>query len=264
MVKHSARAARASSRRATVDSSLFAPVPAASAELDDQLVQPSAPARSPRAAQRITSRDEQILGWLCRQRFATAEQIGLRFAIGRNRCARRLGELAAAGLLERAQPFQAPSVYLVTSRALRFAGAALPAPRVDVRTFRHDRGVTGLVVEFELAGAETITEREMRAPARGRSEPYTVAFAGSSPRSPRRHFPDLLVRSAGRVTAVELELTAKRTRRLRSILKAYRRAEHIDAVLYLSDRQPLLATLEQLGRELHLEHKLCTRAWGER
>jgi hypothetical protein len=218
--------------------------------------------RLARAARRITPRDEQILAWLSRQRFASAEQVGLRFAIGDNRSSRRLGELAAAGLLEREQPFLAPSVYLVTARGLAVVRASLPVPRVDVRTFRHDRGVCGLVVGYELAGATTVTEREMRAAEAAGSGPYAARFFGGSGR-PRRHFPDLLVRSGTGFMAIELELTPKRTRRLRSILRAYRRASHITRVLYLSDRRAVLAQLEQLARELHLE-KLQTEPWRER
>jgi hypothetical protein len=222
----------------------------------------SALAARPRAARLITLRDEQILAWLSRQRFAAAAQVGARFEIGSNRCARRLGELAAAGLVERSQPFLAPSVYSVTARGLAVAGVSLPVPRVDVRTFRHDRGVTGLVVEYEFAGARTLTERELRAAVAG-SPAYDVRYASGSARSPHRHFADLLVLSRGSVTAVELELTAKRTRRLRAILKAYRRANAIDRVVYLSDRNGLLAQVEQLARELHLEHKLATEPWAE-
>lgn len=256
--------ARASSRHAQTD-----PEPSGSgaARAERPLAATAerpAPTLRARAARRITARDEEILAWLSRQRFATAEQVAARFGIGRNRCARRLGELAAAGLLGRSQPFLAPSVYLVTLSGLAVARAQLPAPKVDVRTFRHDRGLAGLVVAYELEGATTITERELRAAAAAGSDRYVITFADGSAGSPRRHFPDLIVRSsAGELTAVELELTPKRTRRLRSILRAYRRASHVGRVLYLSDRAALLAQVEQLGRELRLEHKLFTRPWEQ-
>lgn len=219
----------------------------------------------PRAARRITPRDEQLLAWLARQRFATAPQIAARFGIGVNRCARRLGELAAAGLVDRQQPFLAPSVYLVTPAGLGVADSGLPPPRLDLRTFRHDRGVTELVVAFELQGERLVTEREMRSAEASGETRYSARLVDTAADLPRRHFPDLvLVRAGGGAVAVELELTSKRTRRLKAILRAYRRATNIGSVVYYSDNATLRRRIEQLAAELHLDGRLEVRRWEAR
>ncbi|HEX6490482.1 MAG TPA: helix-turn-helix domain-containing protein [Gaiellaceae bacterium] len=221
------------------------------------------PRRQRARAIRLGGRDLELLGWLARQRFASAAQVGERFGIGPGRAGRRLGELAAAGYVERVRPFVGPSVYLATPAALALAGSSLPRPRVDVRTYRHDLGITQLTVEFELAGLHTITEREMRSREARREAVYSASLGlDRSGEPPRRHFCDLAVEAAaGALLAFELELTPKRTGRLRAILKAYRRSPQIARVVYYVEHASLARRLEELARSLYLEERLEVRWW---
>lgn len=212
---------------------------------------------------RLGERDLALLRWLARHRFATAAQVGERFAIGRNRCARRLGQLAAAGYVERREPFRAPSVYFVTRSGLKLAESELPPARLDVRTYRHDLGVVSLAVEFELAGLRTVTEREMRVREFTGLGIYAARYTPEpSEHSPRRHFADLAVEHGdGRLEVFELELTPKRSRRLRAILKAYRRSPHVSAVVYYVERPELGRRIEELARSLHVHDRISVRWW---
>ena len=212
---------------------------------------------------RLGERDLAILAWLARHRFASASQIGERFGIGLNRTCRRLGQLGAAGYVLRLRPFTSPSVYLATSAGVDVAGSDLPPARLDVRTYRHDLGVTDLAIELELAGLQTVSEREMRVRESARSGSYAARFSPEqNGTSPRRHFPDLAVElEDGSVSAFELELTPKRTRRLRAILKAYRRSPHIARVVYYVERADLARRIEDLARSLHFEDRLEVRWW---
>jgi hypothetical protein len=224
---------------------------------------PATDAASSRRHVRLGERDLAILAWLARQRFATASQIGERFSIGVNRTCRRLGQLGRAGYVERRRPFTSPSAYLASKTALAVVGSELPPARVDVRTYRHDLGVTDLVIEYELAGARIVTEREMRMHEALRTGTFAARF---SPElygaSPRRHFPDLAVQlDDGSVQAFELELTPKRTGRLRAILKAYRRSPHIASIVYYVERRELGRRIEELARSLHLDDRLEVRWW---
>jgi hypothetical protein len=212
---------------------------------------------------RLGPRDLEILGWLARHRFASASQIGERFGIGFSRACRRLGQLSAAGYLERSRPFVGPSVYLATSTAIAVAGSSLPRSRVDVRTYRHDLGITQLAIEFELSGLRTITEREMRSREASGHGLYSARLT-SEPNAewPRRHFADLALEAEdGSLSAFELELTPKRTGRLRAILKAYRRSPQIARVVYYVERAYLARRIEELARSLHLEERLEVRSW---
>ena len=94
---------------------------------------------------------------------------------------------------------------------------------------------------------------------------YSVRLVDTAADLPRRHFPDLvLVRASGRAVAVELELTSKRARRLKAILRAYRRAAEIGSVVYYSDNATLRRRIEQLASELHLDGRLEVRRWETR
>jgi hypothetical protein len=223
----------------------------------------AAPRAAGRPARQLRARDIEILAWLARHRFATASQVSERFDIGPNRTARRLGQLAGAGYLIRAEPFRCPSVYLVTRAGLTKAESNLPPARFDVRTYRHDLGVTALAVELELAGAQTVSEREMRAREAACEGQFAARFTPDpTARMPRRHFADLAIeRANGTLEAFELELTPKRTRRLTAILKAYRRSPHITAVVYYVERPELARRIEELARVLHLDDRLSVRWW---
>lgn len=216
-----------------------------------------------RPARQLRDRDIDILRWLARHRFATASQVSERFDMGLNRTARRLGQLAGAGYLMRAEPFRCPSVYLVTRAGLAKVGSDLVPARFDVRTYRHDLGVTALAVELEVAGATTVSEREMRAREAVGKGQFAARFTPDpTARMPRRHFADLAVeRANGTLEAFELELTPKRTRRLTAILKAYRRSPHISAVVYYVERPELARRIEELARALHIDDRLSVRWW---
>jgi len=63
--------------------------------------------------------------------------------------------------------------------------------------------------------------------------------------------------------AVELELAAKRTARLREILLAYRRAQHLEAVVYYAELPAVQSRLEALRGELSMADRLDVRPWSE-
>lgn len=225
-------------------------------------VRPFVPGR--RQARRLGRRDLEMLAWLARQRFATASQLAERFGIGVNVTARRLGQLAVAGHVDRLQPLAAaPSVYLATEAGIAVAGRDLPPARFDLRTYRHDLGLAALAVELELAGETTVTEREMRAREASGLASYAARFTPDpNGRSPRRHFADLAVeRPEGQLEVYELELTAKRSRRLAAILRAYRRSLHIVRVVYLVDRPEVGRRVEELARSLHMAEAVEVRWW---
>jgi hypothetical protein len=213
-------------------------------------------------ARRLVKRDREIVTWLSRQRFASAAQVAERFGLSFGRARRRLGQLAALGLIRREQPFSGASVYLVSADGLLLAESPLPAPTIDIRTFRHDLGIADLAIQLELEGLRTATEREMRFREANGLGTYAARFS-PDPRltSPRRHFADLAVEFEDGIEVFELELTPKRTSRLHSILKAYRRSPHVSKVVYYVERQDIARRLEEIARTLHLDGRLEVRWW---
>ncbi len=190
---------------------------------------------------------------------ATAAQVGERFDLGRAVSYARLSGLVRLGLLEHARIFHAtPGVYTATRAGLAAVDLALPAARVDVRTYHHDVELSSLVIELEREfGRERVTtEREMRASdtpvgaALVERPRFAVPLTGGRGRlvltpvgHPRLHFPDCAVTRAGgdeTILAVELERTPKGRARLRAILSGYVAARHIGLVRYYPTNRRVL------------------------
>jgi hypothetical protein len=205
--------------------------------------------RKKRNGLRITDRDLQIVGWVGRQRFASAEQIRGRFGMDLSRSYRRLRATAAAGLVEHRQVFHGPGVYLATERGLGAVDLPLPQAKVDVRTYHHDLALAGLCAGYELAGSDVVTEREIRAADAFATEPRFAIQLGDR----RLHLPDLIVSDDQGLVAVELERTAKRAIRLDRILGAYLRARHLTGVRYHAASPRLESWLRQAVERVHAE-----------
>lgn len=178
-----------------------------------------------------------MVRWIGRLRFALAGQVAGRFAMDERNAYRRLRGLVGLGLLEHRRVFHAqPGVYLATVAGLQAAEVELPRPRVDIRTYRHDRIATDVLVELEreFGPAGVVTERELRSREGQSAEGlrYAVRLGGEATRR-GLHFPDLAVESEdGRPLVVEVELAVKGRARLESIVGAYVRGRHVGGVRY--------------------------------
>lgn len=185
----------------------------------------------------FTERDLQMVGWIGRLRFAEAGQVAARFRMDERNAYRRLRGLVCGGLLDHRRVFHAvPGAYCATSFGLTAAGLGLPRPRVDIRTYRHDRVAAAVLIELEreFGEAAVVTERELRSRDAGNPAEPRYAVRRGGDRSRRGlHFPDLAVElESGRPLAVEVELTAKGAGRLDSIVRAYVLARQLDSVRY--------------------------------
>lgn len=184
----------------------------------------------------LTDRDLAMVRWVGRQRFAEARQVAWRFRMDERNAYRRLRGLLLAGLLDHQRVLHArPGVYLATREGLAAVELALPAARIDLRTYGHDLGATGLMVELEreFAPELVVTERELRSHDMTVERPRYAVMLGAQTTRRGLHFPDLAVeRSDGRPLCVELELTAKSGGRLDQIVSAYVRGRHVGAVRY--------------------------------
>ena len=150
---------------------------------------------------------------------------------------RRLRGLESRDLLERRRLlFGEPAVFLATSNGLRFADLDLTPRKVSAGGIAHASRATSLCLELEdeFGPDAVVCEREIRAQDGRVDKPcYAVEAGGRLPSGrPRLHFPDLAVTGSSGALAIELELTAKGSNRLASILRAYIRARHLQGVRY--------------------------------
>ena len=208
-----------------------------------------------RAAQRhtVTSRDVEILKWITRCRFATTEQVQVRFGLKRSKAFQRLGVLATEGLVKRENVLhRQPGAHRVTRKGLAMLGTDMPVPTIGLQSFLHDQAVVWEQVNLELSGCETITEREMRYSERALGEAYTVRIPPSQSAGAVTHLPDLAFRMKGLWYAVEVELAPKSEARLSSILLGYLAEPRYDTVVYCVPTQQLITRVTAIGAKLGL------------
>ena len=185
-------------------------------------------------------------------RFATIDQVGRRFGMGRTAAYRRTQALSHWGLLRRTNTYlpEGPAVLLVTRLGLQLSGSTLKLPEVDLRQFVHDKELVEVATDHELAGARVYSDREIRSVARaildkkGRFRFEVGHLRGRYRRA--YHYPDLIVERPEFRFAVELEFADKGSRRLKQILEGYALAREIDAVVYLVREPALAARIERI------------------
>lgn len=178
---------------------------------------------------------------------------------------RRLAQMQELGLLRHQKVFHGePGVYLPTRAGMRVAGVELPSSTVDLGTYRHSVALVSLGLDLGPEADALVTEREIRQADGGVRERADLRYAvhlGSD--GARLHIPDLvLVHGDGELEAVELELTPKRTRRLRSIIRAFVRARHLRrGVTYYTPKDNVARLVRGVARELDAEDLVNVRSW---
>jgi hypothetical protein len=214
---------------------------------------------------RFTQTDAEWLRWLIRVRYADAPRLARRFLSDQRSAERvvywRTNRFKAWGLVEW-QPvlYRRPGYFVPTPAAYRIAESPLEPPRdreLKLGPILHTLGVVDLVIAYELAGHQVVTERELRAMERDdRGQPPYAVRVSVIPTEgqPMLHYPDLVVLRGQQVIAVEFEQSTKRASRVHEILAAYQASPTITHVRYFtpmgSKGRRIAATLDQQARRV--------------
>jgi DNA-binding transcriptional ArsR family regulator len=203
-------------------------------------------------AQHEARRDEELLRWIARFRFVTADVLAYRFDVSTRRVNARLARLAEAGLVTlHREHVSEPRAVFVTARGAAAVGAARRrAPRPDTHR-THELAIVWLAARTELATAgrtdlRVVTEREARSLEAAGSRRYSADIAKVSDQQERR-WPDLVLESSTRRVAVEIELAPKGATRLRGIVEGYAAAPWFDEVRFLVRDERLARRLGDLA-----------------
>jgi hypothetical protein len=230
---------------------------------------------------RITERDRRLLEFASRHRIVLPDQARVLLETSANAAATRLRTLARARLFDQQTFFdRQPRCYWITRRGLAAIGASLPAPRPDLRAYRHDVGLAWLWLAAR-GGAfgpleQLVSEREMRSwdaaqahtasMAGGPLEPFAVRLGGVGAGGRERlHYPDLLlIGGGGRRVAVELELSSKTRTRRERILAGYGADRRFDAVLYVVDSRSVARAIRSAAMRLGVSERVHVQgvSWG--
>ena len=209
------------------------------------------------------SRDRELVGWVGRLGAVEVRQVGERFGVGRSVAYGLVARLIEAGLLERLALLRGePALIRATEAGLRFAGLGLSVAPIRLGELRHWIACADIALWAERAyGREAlISERELRFAEQLEGRPIASAVLGELPDGrPMLHRPDLVVTAYGRAIAVEVELTPKAPARLKAIVKAWRRARHVEHVVYFCAPGPTHRALERAVTAVHATERIEVR-----
>ena len=183
-----------------------------------------------------------------------------RWGVGRSVAYGLVQRLEEAGLLERVPTLPGdPTLIKATMAGIDFAHLALPQAKIGPHQVDHWLSCADVVLWAEERwgrGAVT-TERELRWIELAEGKPIGSCVVGELPDGrPMLHRPDLLVSGSGGRIAIEVELSVKTPRRLEAIVRSWRRARHLDEVLYLVATGPPQRAVERAVRNVHAEERV--------
>jgi DNA-binding MarR family transcriptional regulator len=221
-----------------------------------------APARGRRRIE-LTARDRELLEFLAEHRLVLSDHIQALLGMSPRAADTRLQALAYAGFVTRERVFhRQPPFVQITRAGLAAIASDLPAPRLDLRSYKHDVGLAWLWLAARGGTFgpthEVIGERRLRshdASVQGAHRLLGIRLGGVGPRGADRiHYPDLLLVTAeGRRIAVELELSWKGPSRTEKILAGYGADPSIAAVLYLVENRTVGRSVEAAARRMGIQ-----------
>jgi len=176
-------------------------------------------------------KDHELVNFIGRHGIVCIEHVMTELGVRRAQAYRRVANLIEAGLLERLDLLSAePSLLRATRAGLRFAGLGLPLAVVSPAAVDHClRCVsTAQLLAGEFDPTQVLTERELILWERIEEHPIASARVGER----HLHRPDLVILTADRPIAIEVELTPKAPDRLRQLIRAWRRASWVGEVRY--------------------------------
>jgi hypothetical protein len=190
----------------------------------------------------LTQRDRAIVEWIGRVGAVTIEHVARRFGLSRTRAYVCVGRCIGMGLLERWRVLHGEPALLIASRAgLVGAGLPLPYAKISPALARHHHacGPVAVWLAERYGSCRILSDRELRFEEQAAGRPIASAKVGELPSgAPRLHRPDFAV-VGDRVESFEVELTPKAPKRLKALVRAWRRASHVGRVIYLCDARTL-------------------------
>jgi DNA-binding MarR family transcriptional regulator len=205
-------------------------------------------------------REREIVRWVARLGAVSVGQIGRRFGVGRSVAYELVRRLVTGGLLERTQTLAGdPTLISATTAGIAYAGLGLPPATIRIGEVDHWLACADVAIELERRfGAESVlTDRELRFEEQLTRKPIASAKLGETRNGYwRLHYPDLAVVKDGSSTAYEVELTPKSRRRLETILRAWRRARHVERCIYLCPAGPTPQAVEVAIKRVRAEERV--------
>jgi len=207
-------------------------------------------------------RDRQLVCFVGRHGLVAMGHVMDALGVGRTAAYRRVAACVEGGLIERLEVVRTEAGLLRATRdGLRYAGLGLPRAKVSPGTVDHllRCATVGRQLERQHGADRVLTERELRVAEQTEGEKIASAEVGESRGGPRLHRPDLAVFAEIGTIAVEVELTAKSPRRLRSIVRAWKwevMAKKVAEVRYLCAPGEARRAVERAVAKINAENHI--------
>lgn len=211
-------------------------------------------------SRRRASRERDVVRWIARTGAVEVGHVRRRWQIGRSVGYALVARLVDAGLVERVATLPGdPTLLRASEQGIAYAGLGLPAAKVGPGQVDHWLACADVALWAEGRwGAEAvISERELRFAELDAPRPIGSCVVGELPGGrPMLHRPDLVVADGDRHMAIEVELTTKAPRRLEQIVRSWRRARHVEKVLYVVPAGPTQRAVERAVAATHAQERV--------
>ncbi len=208
---------------------------------------------------RIT-REREISSWIARIGACEVGHIQRRWGVGRSVAYGLIQRLEDAALLERVPTLPGdPTLIKASAQGIGYARLALPVAKIGPGQVDHWLSCADAVLWAEERwGPDAVTtERELRWAEQAEGKPIGSCVVGELPNGrPMLHRPDLVVDADSGRIAVEVELSVKAPRRLEAIVRSWRRARHVERVIYLVATGPPQRAVERAVGKVHAEERV--------
>lgn len=206
------------------------------------------------------SRERAIVTWVARMGAVEVGHVQRRWSVGRSVAYALVQRLVEAELLERVATLPGdPTLIRATSQGIAYAHLALPALKIRPGEVDHWLYCADAVLwaEERWGRGSVVTERELRWIEHAEGKPIGSCVVGELPDGrPMLHRPDLLVADSDHRVAIEVELSIKAPRRLQHLVRSWRRARHVDRVVYLVATGSPRRAVERAVRSAHAEERV--------
>jgi len=210
------------------------------------------------------SREIELVAWIARLGAVEVGHVRERFGVGRSVAYELVARCTRAGLLERVALLNGePALLRATADAIELSGLGLSLARLRAGQLRHWSccADVALWAERQWGAKQVLSERELRFAEQLEGRPIASAIVGELPDGRALlHRPDLVVSAEERPIAIEVELTPKAPARLRAIVKAWRRARHVERVIYFCAAGPTQMAVSRAVREVHAGERVEVEA----
>lgn len=213
----------------------------------------------PHAAGRC--RDRELVHYIGRHGVVSIEHVMAAMGAGRTVSYARVAACVQRGLLERFDMLRSePRLLRATRAGLRFAQlGGMPVAIVSAGSADHwlRCASTAQLLGEEFDPTQILSERELVLAEQIEGRPLASAKVGELlDGSPQLHRPDLAVLTDQGPIAIEVELTAKAPRRLKGVIRAWRRARWVSEVRYYCAPGPTRRAVERAVAELRAQERI--------